>query len=194
MTASNRFEDRLLDQLREVVAARPAPAVAARRRPVRGRLVAAGAGVAATTAIVVLVATSGDVAPAAYAVESRPDGSVTVEIRSLRDAAGLQRSLRAAGVPAVVSYAPADQDDCVTAPGEHLDTGETDAGPSLSHPGPGPGATTAKTTVGSDGTAFTIDPGALGPGEEVYITTSTGEMSTIAMAIGKEQPAMPCAP
>ena len=110
MTASSRFEDRLLHELREVVAARPAPGVAARRRPRRTRLALAGAGVAAATAVVAIVATGSDVTPTAYAVDSRPDGSVTVEIRSLHDAAGLQRSLRAAGVPAVVDYAPAGDD------------------------------------------------------------------------------------
>src|SRR4051812_4683219 len=101
------FEDRLLAELRAVVAARPAPAPPpspppARRLP-RARLsLAAGA----ATVAGVLLATGGGGAAPAYAVEKQPDGSVTVEINSLRDAAGLQEKLRAAGIPAVVDYTP----------------------------------------------------------------------------------------
>ncbi len=35
MTTANRFEDRLLDQLQEIVAAQPAPTVVTQRRPRR---------------------------------------------------------------------------------------------------------------------------------------------------------------
>jgi hypothetical protein len=44
---------------------------------------------------------------AAYAVTKNADGTVTVEIDSLSDAAGLQAKLQAAGVNAVVEYLPA---------------------------------------------------------------------------------------
>ncbi len=44
---------------------------------------------------------------AAYAVTKNADGSVTVEIDSLTDAAGLRAKLQAAGVNAVVEYLPA---------------------------------------------------------------------------------------
>jgi hypothetical protein len=70
--------------------------------------------------------------------------------------------------------------------------GTTGAGPSLSGPGPGPGATTSKVTIGSDGASFTIDPGQLEPGEKVYITTSTGAVSSLGMAIAKENPGAAC--
>jgi hypothetical protein len=205
MTTSDRFEDRLLEQLRRVVAERPAPDVMAHRAPSRTRLALAGMGVAATTAVVAVVATSSDVTPSAYAVKARPDGSVTVEIHSLRDAAGLERGLRDAGVPAVVDYVPAGQAGCVgpgpganqVAPGGptlHRDgEGTSDAGPSLSSPGPGPGATTSSVAVGRDGVTFTIDPGSIKPGEKVYITTSTGALSSIGMAITKERPGAACA-
>jgi hypothetical protein len=196
MTASTRFEDRLLEQLRGVVAARPVPDVVTRRRPGRTRLALAGAGVAAATAVVAIVATGGDVTPA-YAVESGPGGSVTVEIRSLSDAAGLQRSLRDAGVPAVVDYAPAGCADPGAGGGPGPSTRrerDSDAGPSLSGPGPGPGATTSQARVDGDGVKFTIDPGTVKPGQKVFITTSTGAVSTIGMAIGNERPDVPCAP
>ena len=48
--------------------------------------------------------------------------------------------------------------------------------------------------VGDDGVRFTIDPGQLAPGEKVFITTSTGAVSSIGMAIGKTRPGAPCAP
>jgi hypothetical protein len=196
MTAPTRFEDRLFDQLRAVVAERPAPAAGARVRARprrRARLVLAGAGVVAATAVAAIVAGGGDVDPA-YAVQSRADGSVTVQIHSLRDAAGLQSKLRAAGVPAVVDYAGSD---CAAPPrgadGPSTNAGGgPDSGRSLSGPGPGPGATTTALQLDSDGATFTIDPGGLKSGQKVYITTSTGEVTSLAMAIGTRPPAAPC--
>ena len=101
------FEDRLLAELREVVAARPepvaVPAAAPRRR--RRRAGIAGTAVAAAAAAVAIALIGGaDPASPAYAVERQPDGSVEVVINSLSDASGLQAELRAAGVPAVVDY------------------------------------------------------------------------------------------
>lgn len=80
--------------------------IRARRRGSRVALLAA----AAVAAIVVLVPfnhSSGDrpgVRLAAWTVVRRPDGLVDVTIRQLRDPAGLQRKLRADGVPASVIF------------------------------------------------------------------------------------------
>jgi hypothetical protein len=215
MTAATCFEDRLLEQLRQVVADRPAPAAVTYRPPRRTRLALAGsAAVAAAAPAVALVATSGGVTPA-YAVQSHADGSVTVTIHSLSDAAGLQRRLRAAGVPAVVDYVTVGRRGCVLSgvgagvQGESTDTaggaasgpvhstgGEagTDTGPSTSGPGPAPGdrATTSSTTIGGDGVMFTIDPGHIAPGKAVYITTSTDTKGSIAMAIANQRPGTAC--
>jgi hypothetical protein len=227
MSASPRFEDRLLRQLRDVVAERPAPeAIVAARAPRRTpRLALAAAGVAAATAAVALVATSGDVTTSAYAVTPRSDGRVTVSIHSLSDAAGLQGSLRAAGVPAVVDYVAPGESGCVgwppdapppnavinTTPGSappsspgpsqgvllHTEQGDT-AGPGT----PGPGTRASPTRVsGSSGPApddkggvtFSVDPGDVRPGEKVYITTSSGTVSSIGMAITKTPPSGACA-
>jgi hypothetical protein len=199
MTTAHRFEDRLLDQLQEIVAARPAPAVATRRRPRRRRLALAGVGVTAATAAVALVVTGSDVTPSAYAVQPRADGSVTVKIRGLEDAAGLERTLRAAGVPASVDYAPGGPAGCAAAPPPpsgattQRSGGSRDDGPSLSGPGPGTGErVSTKVRAGDDGVTFTIDPGNLKPGEKIYITTSTGAVNSIGMAVAKEKPAAPC--
>lgn len=213
MTAAHRFEDRLLEQLRHVVVEHPAPDVVTHRRPRRTRLALAGAGVAAATAAVAIFATSSDVTTSAYAVVPTADGSVTVKIHSLSDATGLERSLRAAGVPAVVDYLPATRTGCVgppaaatggtsagaadttthrTQPGAGFNTdgaSGTDTGPSLSGPGPGPGATTSSVRIDGDGVTFTIDPGKIKQGDKVFITTSTGAISSIGMAITSDRSA-----
>ena len=217
MTASPRFEDRLLEQLRQVVADRPAPHEAARRRPQRTRLALAGVGVAAAAAAVAVVATSNDLDHSAYAVQSQADGAVTVRIHSLSDADGLQRSLRAAGIPAVVDYVPSTTGDCAvpgtpaTSPstqaaggtaesGPTLQTGTTGSGPTLSQHGKPPAGDerhrstlSVRSTQGGDAT-FTIDPGTLKSGDKVFITTSTGAVSSIGMAIAAHKPVAACVP
>jgi hypothetical protein len=108
------FEDRLLGELRMVVAERASDMQRPSGRP-RGHLARGGRRVAlagAFAVVVLLVGVTGllvhfgDGAPPAYAVTRNTDGSVTVEVRSLSDAAGLQRALRADGIPAVVRYTP----------------------------------------------------------------------------------------
>ena len=75
MTTANRFEDRLLDQLQEIVAARPAPSVVASGGRGAAALALAGVSVAAATAAVAFVATGSDVTPSAYAVQPAPTGT-----------------------------------------------------------------------------------------------------------------------
>jgi hypothetical protein len=108
------FEEKLLGELRMVVAERASDAERPSGRP-RGHLARGGRRFALAGAVAVVVALVGmsgllrhfgDGAPPAYAVTRHGDGLVTVEVRSLRDAAGLQRALRAAGIPAVVRYTP----------------------------------------------------------------------------------------
>jgi hypothetical protein len=101
----SNFEERLLVELRGVVEAEPAPGA---RRRVGGRRLALAGGLvtavaAAATAAVFLLSAG---TQAAYAVTKNADGSVTVEVDSLTDAAGLQSALEAAGVNAVVEYLP----------------------------------------------------------------------------------------
>jgi hypothetical protein len=99
------FEERLLFELRKTVRAEPAER--GRRRPVRRFAVAGGvaAVLAAALAAGAFFLSAG--AQPAYAVTKNADGTITVEIDSLTDAAGLQAKLQAAGVNAVAEYLPA---------------------------------------------------------------------------------------
>lgn len=201
----NTFEDRLLTELVQRVAANPGPAA---RRPRRGRLVLAGTGGTAVVAAAAAVALSGGAS--AYAVESSGNGSVTVHIRDLSDASGLQRELRAAGVPAVVKYgaaepgcgpgvppgaaagAPTHTYETPPAAGITKQTGAApravEGGPSTDEAGTPPvGERKFKTTTSlrrtDDGVVFTIDPGVLGKDDHVYITTTTGSVDSVGMAV-----------
>ena len=103
----SNFEERLLHELRNMVVAQPVDR--GQRRPFwRGpRLVLAGgltAVLAAAAIAGVLLLSAGT--QAAYAVIRNANGTVTVEVDSITDAAGLQAKLRAAGVNAVVTYLP----------------------------------------------------------------------------------------
>ncbi len=68
------------------------------------RLVLVSAGVTALAVVALIVSASGSDTPSAFAVEAQPEGEVTVEIRSLEDAKGLEQALDEAGVPASVNY------------------------------------------------------------------------------------------
>jgi hypothetical protein len=101
------FEERLLAQLKEVVAEREAMTAAPTRRP-RRRLVISVAAATALAVVGVLVAVllPGLAEQPAYAVIRDPDGSIRVYIRDYRDPKGLQRRLEAFGVKAAVDYIP----------------------------------------------------------------------------------------
>jgi hypothetical protein len=179
MTPST-FEDQLLDELRAVVAAQPAPEpttpVRARRAPTARLALAAGAVVA--TAAGIFVAAGGDTAAPAYAVDRQSDGTVTVSINSLRDAAGLQEKLRAAGIPAAVDYAPIGK-MCREPRGR---------------PAPAAGGRHSMgMRAGEDGaTTFTIPRGDVRAGQTLVITASVGaSVSSVGTAI-VEGPVAPC--
>jgi hypothetical protein len=110
------FEDQLLGELREVVAARPAPSQSAQKRRYSRPLVLAGAAGAAALAAVAVLAGGGGTTTRAYAVEPLSNDLVVVSISSPTDATGLQSALETAGVPAVVDFDPADQALCVGTP------------------------------------------------------------------------------
>jgi hypothetical protein len=87
--------------------ARTIIARARRRRLRQGLSAAAAAAVIAAVAAPALLPGSRGAGPArlaAWTVTTRPGGQVIVTIRELRDPAGLQRQLRADGVPATVRF------------------------------------------------------------------------------------------
>ena len=96
------FEESLLVELRQHVAARSAAVPRGRRR---GAAVVAGGAVAAATVALGLALGSGVVAPsAAYAVDTRADGDLVVTVRDLSDAAGLEAALATHGIHATIAY------------------------------------------------------------------------------------------
>ena len=96
------FETRLLDELQQIVALQPKPAARAPRRRLVPALATAVAGVA--IALAILVVGGGGGPTPAYAVDKAANGMVTVQIKSLRDSAGLEQKLADVGVKAKVDY------------------------------------------------------------------------------------------
>jgi hypothetical protein len=104
------FEERLLVQLRGVVAERDAAqAQALQARPAKRRaprLAMGGALAAAAVTAGLVVSAGGDNTSAAYAVEPQDGGGVNIQIYSLDDPKGVEGALEEAGVPAQVDYLP----------------------------------------------------------------------------------------
>jgi hypothetical protein len=170
-----RFEDRLLDELRAVVAeAPPAPRGHRSRRRRRILIGAAAATVAACVALGVPLLTGGGTP--AYAVSANADGSVTVEISSLADAAGLERKLRDAGVPAVVRSLP---------------PGKMCKAPWFTPAGPGDGGQMrgGVEQMAGGGTRFTID-GHLPADVTLVIATQQDPSGASAIAVALAQGAV----
>lgn len=105
MNTDQRFEERLLGELQTLVLAEPPPLAPRPAARGRHRLALAGGlvSVLAVAAVAGVGLLTGGAQPA-YAVTANGDGTVTVEINSLRDASGLEARLREVGVPAVVQY------------------------------------------------------------------------------------------
>jgi hypothetical protein len=116
----------------EVGMTTPVEAVVARGRAVRRhrrlrRVTSAAAAVVAGAVLVTLAVTGARPAPvrlAAWTVTTEPNGTVAVSIRDLRDPAGLQRALRAHGVPAIVRFhtSGSPMPGCMIPGGSRLET------------------------------------------------------------------------
>ena len=112
--SEKNFEQRLLDELRAVVAERGAgqadatggatPTPAWRRPP---RLALGAVAVLAAAVAVLVFNSGGDNPPKAFAVEPQEGGGVTIEVYSLEDASGLEQALEEAGVRSQVTWLPA---------------------------------------------------------------------------------------
>ncbi|WP_242906407.1 hypothetical protein [Actinomadura terrae] len=105
-----RFEERLLTELKEVVAARTAPAPSPTRPVLRRRAGLAAAAVAAAAGLAIgIPVLTGDRAPQANAVVRDPDGSIRIYIHDHRHPEVIASRLRGLGVPAAVDFVPNDK-------------------------------------------------------------------------------------
>ncbi len=213
MNAAERFEDRLLVQLRRVVAEREDSRESAHNRPGRRRLVLSGAGAALVIAIAAIAAVAvgtGNRTTGAYAIQVRPGGKLAVSIYRLGDAKALQRSLRAAGVPAVVDFQATKAGPCVVAAGMKASPEKAGAGGEANETrqlvqsesrvprDTAPGAREAgensaiqvhtfmaKGATNVTVSQFVVDPSRIGPHEKLYIVNSgtsilVREVSTVS--------------
>jgi hypothetical protein len=110
----SNFEERLLDELKTVVAQRGAEEELSTESPAptppwrRGPRLAAGAGAVLAAAAGVLVFNSGsDSTSKAFAVEPQDGGGVTIKVYSAEDATGLEGALAEAGIRSQVTWLPA---------------------------------------------------------------------------------------
>jgi hypothetical protein len=199
MNAPNHFEDRLLEQLRHVVAEQPMPSATASPRRSHRRLALAGAGCAAALAAVAVVAGSGGTTTSAYAVEAQGDGAVEVSINKLDDPVGLQSSLEEQGIPAVVDFDSSAQacaggtggDDTLkayeTADGgvwAELPDGKPFADPSAHSKKENAFGDLSDTAVAeAGGNRFLVDPSRIQSGDKLVITATDGTMETLTLAV-----------
>jgi hypothetical protein len=172
MNGTDTFEDRLLLELQDVVRAQT-PAQPGRPHRVRNRSVAGTAVAAAAATVAALVMTGG--ASAAYAIDDH-DGTVTVTIKGLSDAAGLQKALRAKGVSAYVDYAPAGK-SCQQPRGQL-------AG--------GQGRVSGSAEKSAGLATFSINPGTLKPGVSVVVETTGGSGPTSIRVVFIQGPVAAC--
>lgn len=191
---STNFEGRLLVQLKGVVAQRGAAAAAeATGSPVptsawlRGPRLALGAAVAfAAVAAALIVSVGGEGTSAAYAVESQPNGDVSVQINDMRDAGGIEAALEQAGIPADVTYLPAgmtcSRSGLEAFPGNALLFGHVNAD-----------------GVSDGPLTFEVDPHVLGPDQTLVLTATAASQETsiagaswqLQIATGKVGPCDP---
>lgn len=108
------FEERLLDELKTVVAQRGAEQEVANERSThslgrqRAPRLALGVTAVLATATAVLVFNSGnDGTPKAFAVEPQDGGGVAIKVYSPEDAGGLEAALGEAGIRSQVTWLPA---------------------------------------------------------------------------------------
>lgn len=104
------FEQSLLTELRQHVAARnpdrTAPRATPRRRWTLGLTAGGLATAAAAVAISIGIGVAGPGAGAAYAIDPQPDGDIVVTVYDLSNGSGLEGALAAKGIHADVSYVP----------------------------------------------------------------------------------------
>jgi hypothetical protein len=110
-----RFEEKLLEELKGVVAQQATEEEATEAEPSRPsplrrrapRLAFAAAAVVAIAVAVVIVSSGGGGTSAAFAVEPLDNGGVRIPVYSAEDASGLEAALAEAGIASQVTWLPA---------------------------------------------------------------------------------------
>jgi hypothetical protein len=183
-TVDEGFQERLLQELQDVIIAQHGGQTAPRRpRWKRGGMRVAAVAVAAIALAIIIAQpiVGGDrLGTPAYAVTKDASGVVTVEIRSIEDATGLEAAIEATGVSAAVHYLPAGK---VCGPPPDDET---------SIPVEFPGAAQPQVTITEtgDGTfMFTFDTRLFSPGDSVVIyaqraATEDGQPQDLIASIG----------
>jgi hypothetical protein len=175
--SEGNFEQRLLDELKAVVAERDAEQAAAiraagrtsawRRAP---RLALGAVAVLAAAVAVLVFSSGGDKTPRAFAVEPQEGGGVTIKVYSLEDAPGLERALEEAGIRAQVTWLPAGmfcREPRFTPSRVKLPGGGGMSGVTMG----GPGALTI--SIGARSLAsLNLDPAAFRPDQSVVLSGS----------------------
>lgn len=149
------FETALLSRLRDQV---QEPTAASHRIRRSRLLLAAAATVAAAAAMVVVVPGLGSTA--AYSVQEGNSGTITVEVRRLEDAEGLEAALAEYGVNADITYVPNGR---TCAPGRYTPVYRKLSGMELE--------------VGRERLKVTLPPGAVRVGETFVLSVSGKVMS-----------------
>jgi hypothetical protein len=217
------FEQRLLDELKAVVAERGAKQATAtegatstpawRRAP---RLALGAIAVLAAAAAVLVFNSGGDNTPSAFAVEPQDGGGVRIKIYSLEDASGLEKALEEAGIQAQVTWLPAGKvcrEPHYTPSIVHLPGGGIFGGMSMGGPGGitiGIGSTKAsresfgkyrRGEISDDELAnINLDPEAFRPGQSVVLSGTPvpydgdPEGGSITKMGVAEGPVEPCKP
>jgi hypothetical protein len=165
------FEERLLDELKTVVAQRAAeqePAAASgtashgwRSAP---RLAFGAAAVCAAAAAVLAFNSGGDNASKAFAVEPQDGGGVTIKVFSAEDPTGLEGALAEAGIHSQVSWLPAGM--ACSEPRFTPSSAKTAGGGSI-----------GGMTLGGPGQAMTIGVMSHEQWQELWRRHSSGEIS-----------------
>jgi hypothetical protein len=175
-------DSELITAVRESVAdvhtATPVEQILSRGRTVRTRRrVSALAAVLATAAAAAVAVTVLPASPpatsrpsarlAAWSVVKQPGGDVTVTIRELYDPAGLQRELRADGVPAAVTFYGHPHVSCRLYPSDRAMMGKI-----------------FPTDVRDPYAAVEIRPSALPAGAAVYINDTSNPYGYLGLTVG----------
>lgn len=146
----------------------------ARRRGYRAAALAGAAAIAAVAAVTTanLGTSARTPALAAWTVTVGPDHTVSVTIRQLSDAAGLQRTLRDDGVPARVTFQPGTPSDSPPLPAgcRNVSMSDTENANLQSKILGPPGGI-------SNGVALTLHPQAIPHGVGIFLAIESGSNS-----------------